>query len=55
MRTNVEEEGAYSHTLHTKGEKECNVHVNGGMIGQKLYHTLAYMVLVGWSRKSTCM
>ena len=42
MWTNVEEEGAYSHTLHTEGEKVCNLHVNGGMISQKLYHTQAY-------------
>ena len=40
--TNLEEEGAYPHTLHTKGEKVCNLHVNGGMISQKLYHTQAY-------------
>ena len=31
--TSMEEEGAYPHTLHTEGEKECNVYVIGGMIG----------------------
>ena len=42
MWTNLEEEGACPQTLHTKGEKECNLHVNGGMIRQNLYHTQAY-------------
>ena len=32
--TNLEEEVAHPHTLHTKGEKECILHVIGGMIGQ---------------------
>ena len=51
MWTNLEQDesrgelgggGAYLHTLHTKCEKECNLHVNGGMISKILYHTLAY-------------
>ena len=43
--TNLEEEVAHQHTLHTKCEKQCNLHVTGSMIGRKLYHTQAYECL----------
>ena len=39
--------GAYPHTLQTKGEKQCNLHVNGGKISQKIYHTQAYECMCG--------